>query len=164
MIVKEYFINLFEYEYWANNKVLMYIENNTRSRCVINLFSHMVADMKPWITLLSKETVPGNIECLPSWNVQQCKDELNEVNTKISRIINSLNPAEMKNKVSSLGSNGQFFVNTVTEVLTQIASHSQYHRGQIEMLIKDETGINLRTMYMSYLRNKDKSQSAVRIY
>ena len=135
----------------------MNLEGNITSKRIINVFSHMVADMKPWIMLLNNEPVPENIECMPSWSIQQCRDELNEVNTKINRIISTLDTVELKNTVNSQGKNGKVFTHTVSEILTQIASHNQYHRGQIEMLIKDETDIDMRTIYMSYLRDQQPS-------
>jgi len=71
--MKNYFISQFEYEIWANNKILSHLENNTASRKILDVFSHMVADIKPWIMLLNKKPVPDNIDCQPSWNIQQCK-------------------------------------------------------------------------------------------
>ncbi len=159
MTVKRYFINLYEYEFWANNKILTYMESDTPSKNVIDIFSHMVADMKPWVMLLNKESVSDNIECLPSWNIQQCREALEDVSARINGLIYSFESTDFENKLSSAGRNGQEFVNTVIEVLTQIVTHSQHHRGQIEMLIKDESDLNLPTTYMSYLRNKNRSHN-----
>jgi len=152
MNLEQYFAKLFEYELWANKKILMYLENNLGSKEILDIFSHMVADMKPWIMALTKQSVPDNIDCLPSWSIQQCKIELADMDEKIDSYIHSVTNIELENKVGSLGSNGQIFTNTVTEVLIQMATHSQYHRGQIEMLIKKETGVYLPTSYMLYLR------------
>lgn len=106
--MKEYFISLFEYESWANNKILMYIEGNPTNKYVISVFSHLVADMKPWIMQLNKEAVPENIDCFLTWSVQQCKDEFNEANTKISHIVNSLHANEMKKKLAHWGVTAKF--------------------------------------------------------
>ncbi len=152
MTLEHYFIKLFEYELWANKKILMYLENNLMSKEILDIFSHMVADIKPWIMTLTKQSVPDNISCLPSWDIQQCKIELADMDARITNYLGSVTNIELENKVNSLGSNGQNFTNTVTQVLTQMASHSQYHRGQIEMLIKKETGTYLPTSYMLYLR------------
>ena len=52
-----YFAGLFEYEFWANNKILIYMDDNPMGKEIMNIFSHMVADMKPWVMLLCKEPV-----------------------------------------------------------------------------------------------------------
>lgn len=154
MNMKKYFVKLFEYEFWANNKILMHLEMNPTSKEITDLFSHMLADMKPWVMLLSKESVPDNIDCQPSWSIQQCKKELEEVHAKICSYINSVTTLELENKIKSKGPSGQIFTNSVTEVLTHMASHSQHHRGQIEMLIKQEIGTYLLVGYMPYLRRE----------
>jgi len=74
------------------------------------------------------------------------------VHAGIINYINSVTTAELDNEVNSNGNNGHVFTNTIAEILTHITSHSQYHRGQIEMLIENETGIYFPTIYMAYLR------------
>lgn len=154
MNLERYFLKLFEYELWANKKIFMYLENNLTSKEILDIFSHMVADMKPWIMMLTKQSVPDNIDCLPSWDIQQCRIELADMDDKMGQYLSSVTNTELENKVDSLKSRGQIFTHTVTQVLTQMAIHSQYHRGQIEMLIKKETGIYLPTSYMPYLRQQ----------
>ncbi|MEC4677493.1 MAG: hypothetical protein VST69_01910, partial [Nitrospirota bacterium] len=104
MNLEQYFVKLFEYELWANKKILMYLENNLTSKEILDIFSHMVADMKPWIMTLTKQSVPDNIDCLPSWSIQQCKIELADMDEKIDSYIHSVTNIELENKVGSLGS------------------------------------------------------------
>jgi len=150
--VKKYFISLFEYEFWANKKILTALETNTSSKEIMDLFSHMLADMKPWVILLRKEGFSEKINCQPSWNINQCGTELDELRGNLSGYLNSATAMEFGNIIESKGSKGQIFRNTVADVLTHIASHSEYHRGQIEMLIRKKTNTFLPLSHMYYLR------------
>jgi uncharacterized damage-inducible protein DinB len=150
--IRDYFIHMFDYEDWANRKVLDYLKNNESHDQVERIFSHLIADMTPWVCLLSAREVPIDLDCSPNWTLEECEANLTTSMSEIKSHIAGLSDGEFGNVVTSYASNGRQFDNTVAEILTQILSHGQHHRGQIEWIVEHETGEYLGTSYMPYVR------------
>jgi len=49
-----HFHNLLEFDNWANQKIIIYLENNSNNKA-LSLFSHIIADTEAWVYLLEKE-------------------------------------------------------------------------------------------------------------
>ena len=150
--IHEYFVHMFDYEDWANRKVLGYLMSNDGHDQIERIFSHLIADMTPWVCLLLGREVPIDLDCSPRWTLEECEANLATSMSEIKTFVAGLSDEGFGNVVTSVAPNGRQFDNTVAEVLTQILSNGQHHRGQIEWIVEHETGEYLGTSYMPYVR------------
>jgi len=141
-----------EYEAWANEKIFTYITSADAPEPVAGIFNHLIADITAWILLLTGRTVPDDLDLSPSWNVEQCRRYLSLMMEELRVFVDGLSDVDFDNMVVSHAPNGRRFENTVSEILTQILSHGQHHRGQIEWIVEREKGEYLGTSYMPYVR------------
>ena len=61
-------------------------------------------------------------------------------------------PAVLERNVEYRNSAGQTFVNSVVDVLSHVALHGSYHRGQIALLTRQGGGTPLATDYIVFVR------------
>lgn len=146
--MKQYFKQIFEHEHWANLKVLesMIAATETPQR-VIEIFSHTIAAQRIWLDRIS-----GNKTDLKVWEVFDTAImlELLEINyTDINKIIEN---QDLEQLIAYQNSAGQHFTNTINQILSHLALHASYHRGQVVLLLKGKTEVLPATDYILYLR------------
>ena len=141
MSMHAYFVHMFEYETWANDKTLAYVTSGRAPEPVVGIFNHLIADITPWIHLLASRPVPDDLDFSPSWSQDECRRFLKLTMEEITVFVAGLTESDYGRVVTSFTPNGGQFDNTVAEVLTQILSHGQHHRGQIEYVRQLRPGL-----------------------
>lgn len=147
-MMKTYYKSIFEHEHWANLKVLESIitASETPQR-VIDIFSHTIAAQRIWL-----DRINANITDLKVWEVfdTEIMLELLEINyVDINKIIDN---QDLEQLIVYQNSAGQPFTNTINQVLSHLALHASYHRGQVVLLLKGKTEFLPATDYIFYLR------------
>lgn len=149
--MKLYFTEMLEYERWANQRILDYLGEPGEDKKIRKIFSHLLADMQPWISLMKGRGAPEKIDCNPDWSVDECKASAMTIYGSLKTILH-ISSQTMDDIIESPGRNGKVFKNTRKEIFTHLLSHSQHHRGQIEYIIETETSSYYSTTYLPYLR------------
>lgn len=146
--MKEYFKQIFEHEYWANLKVLesMICASEIPQRAV-EIFSHTIAAQRIWL-----DRINGNTTELKVWEVFDTKImlELLEINyNDINKVIDN---QDFEQLIAYQTTNGRYCTNTIKHILSHLALHASYHRGQIIILLKEEIDTLPATDYILYVR------------
>lgn len=146
--MKQYFKQIFEHEHWANLKVLesMIYASETPQR-VIEIFSHTIAAQRIWL-----DRINGHKTELKVWEVFETNImlELLEINyNDIKKIIDS---QDFEQLIAYQNSNGQHFTSTINQILSHLALHASYHRGQVVLLLKGKVETLPTTDYILYVR------------
>ena len=131
--MKEFFKQIFEYEHWANLKVLesMICASETHQRA-IEIYSHTIAAQRIWL-----DRINGDKTELKVWEVFDTKImlELLEINyTDIKKVIDN---QDFEQLIAYQNSSGQHYTTIIKQILSHLALHASYHRGQVVLLLKD---------------------------
>ena len=156
--IRDYFVRMFDYEDWANQRMLAYLASGRAPVTAPGIFNHLIADNMPWICLLTGRPVPTDVDFFPGWSIDECRRFLFLTMEELKTYVAGLAESEFGDVIESTTLNGRRFENTVSEILTQILSHGQHHRGQIEWIAEQETGEYLGTSYMPYVRQLTASR------
>ncbi len=101
----------------------------------VNIFAHMLAAEKMWLSRLELETKAPLLEKLSElWQgktLDQCADELNEVTEHCTIYLAGRSAEDFSKEISYINIKGQAVSKPLYDILTQIVIHSAYHRGQI---------------------------------
>ena len=149
--MKSYFVDVMQYERWANTRLYNYLKKNGNHDEIRRIFSHLLAEMVPWVLLMQGEQVPAEIDCEPDWSLSECKTSLERIHNSLNTILSN-SADDLLEIVESSGKNVIVFSNTRVEVFTHLTSHSQHHRGQIEYIIEAQLRDNSSTAFMRFLR------------
>ncbi|WP_026567572.1 DinB family protein [Bacillus sp. UNC41MFS5] len=128
--------NMFEHLQWSNQRILETLQNMERKNEQINrLFSHILLAEQVWFTRLNGSDSSN----LPIWadvSIESCVELANRNNQNFKEFLSGLTNPALEQIVSYRNSKGIEFKNSVRDILTHVALHGQYHRGQINQLLR----------------------------
>jgi uncharacterized damage-inducible protein DinB len=128
--------NMFEHLFWANQRILEILKNmEGENEKVNNLFSHILLAERVWFMRLTGLDSTK----LPIWaedDLAACTDLVTQNNENYSEFLSGIPNSDLEQVVSYRNSLGKEFTNTVRDILTHVALHGQYHRGQINLLLR----------------------------
>jgi len=127
---------MYEHLNWANHRLLEILQNNEdENQDVIGLFSHILFAEKVWITRL----LGLDSSRLPIWSdvdLEVCAELVMQNEESLTRFITELANTDLDRLVFYKNSKGKEFKNSVRDILTHVALHGQYHRGQINLQLR----------------------------
>lgn len=129
--------NMFNHLNWANQCILKTLQNiEEENQNAINLFSHILLAEHIWFTRLKGL----DSSALPIWDevsLDKCAEMVKQNNQNFTAFLSPMSDADLHNLVFYKNSKGKEFQNTVGDILTHIALHGQYHRGQINQRLRE---------------------------
>lgn len=153
MMLRDYFLQFLEFEKWANQRVVDYLEKHPEDKRSLKVFCHLIADIEPWLELIEEGHVPSEHFDEQMWSPPECKTRQKSMMQRLSHCVETTEEQSFLKEITSYGSDGDPHKNTIAEILGHIFSHSQHHRGQLELLIEEFTNTYTNLGYMYYLRN-----------
>lgn len=142
------FEKLFEYDRWANKKILLAIreldEGEIREEA-IGLISHILAAQKVWMNRIKGEKTA--VEIWPEFSAAELSQIMQENTEKLKGLI-----AQSDKTFTYQNSKGNEFNNAIGDVLTHLVIHGQHHRAQIAKLIRQAGQAPPGTDYIFFLR------------
>lgn len=146
--MKAYFQKLFEHEHWANVKVLeTFLEARQASERTHEIISHMAAAQTIWI-----ERINGTPSDTKVWSIYE-KETLQELFDANYQVLQQIIDREDFNRVVTYtNSRGEHHSSILSDILTHMALHASYHRGQIISLVKGQVEKLPATDYIFYYR------------
>lgn len=127
--MKEFFKEIFEYNYQINQKILAVMKNaSSCSEKSISIMNHILNAHQIWNNrILSKP------DAVKVWEIRMLSElkgiDQNNYQTSLELIESSQLDEEIHYKKST----GEVYKNNVRDLLFHISNHSTYHRGQIAL-------------------------------
>jgi uncharacterized damage-inducible protein DinB len=127
---------MYEHLNWANQRIfetLQSIEDENQE--VWRLFSHILNAEKVWITRLRGM----DSSQLPIWSevdIEICAELVKQNEESFTAFFTNLANTDLDKIISYTNSKGREFKNSVRDILTHVALHGQYHRGQINSRLR----------------------------
>ena len=127
---------MFDHVNWANQRILETLQSIKGENQEVNrLFSHILFGERIWITRLQGV----DSSQLPVWSdvdIEICAElvMLNEVSFK--EYLTDLVEPDMDKLIFYTNSKGTEFKHSARDILTHVALHGQYHRGQINSRLR----------------------------
>jgi uncharacterized damage-inducible protein DinB len=151
--MNSYFKRVFEYDNWAKLRLATAIGKASElPERVAALYAHLLASNHIWQSRLLG--IPAEMtvwEAIPpeNWLQQQ------EANHKqIMDYLQTANPNIFDEEINYKTTKGIPFRNTVEGILSHMLTHSNYHMGQINLLLKPFLNPLPDLMYISYQREQ----------
>ncbi|MFJ7736317.1 DinB family protein [Lysinibacillus sp. NPDC097287] len=129
---------MYEHLNWANLRILETIQSiEDENQDVLRLFSHILFAEKIWITRLREM----DSSRLPIWSdvdIEVCTELALQNEESFTTFLTKLEKSDLEKIISYKNSKGTEFKSSVRDVLTHVALHGQYHRGQINSRLRAE--------------------------
>jgi uncharacterized damage-inducible protein DinB len=141
---------LLQYDLWANRETLKSLGQAIPPPRSLKWMCHIVGAEFLWLARLENQTSPMPV--WPDLSLKECGRRVGEVSGKLLEILAGESPVGLNEQISYTNSKGEIWSSTVEEILTHIAIHSAYHRGQIAADIRSAGQTPAYTDYIHAVR------------
>lgn len=130
-------LRLFRYDRWANEQIIETLQQNLAfpaiSECT-NLFAHIVGSQEMWFRRINGQSTE-NIAIWPDYDLPIALQKLHTLSQKWTQFIQS-NQSRLDQTISYQNSSGRSFDTLLGDILHHVIIHSQHHRAQIALLLR----------------------------
>lgn len=142
---------LYDYMCWANDYLLDTIHQSDDNPELLRLYSHILFSEQIWLTRLKGEDSSQLVIWAES-DYEQCKQMLEVNKEQLKSYLASLDEAKILENVTYTTSAGQQYTNTIEEILQHVALHGQYHRGQINLKLRELGYEPVNVDFLTFIR------------
>ncbi len=151
--MKNHFERLFDYDYWAIKRLgtVMIAAGDLPERPQ-NLYAHLLSANHIWQCRMSGTKPHLSVwEDIPrsQWIIQ-----LDQNRQQMTALLDGISAIDFDKVVSYTTSQGILYQNTIGEIMMHMITHSNYHMGQINLLLKPFLSPQ-DIMYITFVREKN---------
>jgi len=137
MQMKEYLLEAFQYNDYANKLALAKIHEIPEKDECIKFFCHLINSMNKWLGRIEKW--PGYAEMdwwKPEYGLEELEAKWDECLKRWLNFIDSKTEDELFQEVEFIGFDGSDFAAVIKDIALQLNYHSIQHRSQIQYIIR----------------------------
>lgn len=139
--------------YWADGLILDAIgETETKNKDLLKLVRHVAVAEQVWLSRLQGK---GSAQ----YSLWEETEDLTAIRTMFEEnavqyrvYIEGLEESELDEIIDYANQNGVVFRTSVRDILSQVILHGQYHRGQINRVLRIESAEPVQVDYITFAR------------
>jgi uncharacterized damage-inducible protein DinB len=135
---------------WANAATLAALRQGPAPVKAVRWMAHIIGAERTWLARLREE--PPTMPVWPELWLDACATELSALTAAWVQQLEQLDGDALDEGVGYRNSKGEFWTSTMREILTHVALHASYHRGQIAAAIREAGGPPPYTDYIHAVR------------
>jgi uncharacterized damage-inducible protein DinB len=141
---------LFEYDNWA------LMQEFSALKCADNqpalgMLAHILAAKEIWLVRLNGKD-SSSIDTRPGISLNECRSLASELYDGYNNFLSLLIEADLETAITYKNTKGDGFTTPIGEILTHVAFHSAYHRGQIALLLRQANDAAINTDFITFTR------------
>ena len=135
---------------WADTKLFAALRDNPQLTAAWREYTHVLGAAEVWLARLERR--PASVAVWPVLSLEQA-DALREAVAKgYERFTSRLESGALTDVVEYTNSAGQTFHTAIGDILLHVALHGQYHRGKINLLLRQNATEPAPADYISFVR------------
>jgi uncharacterized damage-inducible protein DinB len=150
--MKYYFQRLYQHMTWADTHVLECLHTAFDQRS-LRLFAHLLSAEQVWLTRLRGED-GAPLEIWPESSLMECGILAEQNRAEYARYLEALPEKQFTTVITYRNSKGTEFTTPVQDILTHVALHGSYHRGQISSAVRTAGAVPVNTDFITFVREQ----------
>ena len=137
-MMNKYFLDLFEYNNWANDKIinrLHEVNHQFTDQDPFKIFSHIISSQETWLERV-KRTKSYNIFLWDVFSIQELEVLSMKNHKEWIKFISKLEESKLNTICKYKNSEGKPQERTLHDIFQHVVNHSTYHRGQINQIFR----------------------------
>ena len=148
--MKAYFLKLYQYNAWANNRVLTCLtRQNVEHEKILSIMGHVLAAQFLWLHRI-KGLPPADVKLWGEYSLQQLAKMSDEVGRIWLEFVEGTD--DFDRQLTYLNYTGDPYTNNVEMIMIHLVNHSTYHRAQVALLLRQEKLEPINTDFITYDR------------
>jgi uncharacterized damage-inducible protein DinB len=159
MEMKQYLIDTFRYNDYANKLALAKVRELPEKDECIRYFSHLINSMNKWLARVN--LTAGYIDLdwwQPVYDLDELEAKWDEGLMRWMEFLESKTEEELFAEVEFVGFDGGNWAAVIKDIALQLNYHSIHHRAQIQYLIRQQ---GIEPDFVDYIGTKYKRLSAL---
>jgi uncharacterized damage-inducible protein DinB len=148
--MKKYFLKLYQYNAWANKRVLSTLQRQQiRDEKILSLMGHVVAAQFLWLHRI-KGLPPPDVKLWGQYSLEQLAVLAEKAGKEWLEFVESTDNFDRQMTYKNYV--GEPYTNNVEMIMIHLVNHSSYHRAQIAMLLRQKGFEPINTDFITYDR------------
>jgi uncharacterized damage-inducible protein DinB len=144
---------------WADELLFTAVRLAPERTDVWREYAHILAVEEVWLARLQDR--PPAVGVWPVLSSDEIGALRQGVATACTAYVDGLTPDSLSERVSYVNSDGATFENTIEEILLQVLLHGQYHRGKVNLLLRQNGCAPAPLDYIAFVRGSPAAVTAV---
>jgi uncharacterized damage-inducible protein DinB len=137
--MKQYLIETFHYNNWANKQVLKLIGNLTQPAEATRFVSHLINSQNKWMARINgDENAPKMQWFSPIYPLEELERRWDESLAVWLTFLEQLPEEELERRIRFVAADGKSYSALIREIVLQLNYHSIHHRAQISLLLRQQ--------------------------
>ncbi len=142
---------LFEHWVWADERLLAALAATASPPAeAVREYAHVLGAGETWLSRLEER--PARTAVWPALALGELPGLAASLHSGYAAHLRSLDEAGLDRLVAYTNSAGQSFHNAVGDILLQVALHAQYHRGKINLILRQAGSDPAPVDYIAFIR------------
>jgi uncharacterized damage-inducible protein DinB len=148
--MKDFFLKWYEYNAWANRKVIGCLERQAVTDVkILSVFGHLMAANFIWLNRI-KDLPKSKYELWGNYDLVELRTMVEEADRLW---MNFLHEHESFDRIMKYRNYvGDYFENNVQQIMIHLVNHGTYHRGQVALLLRQKDYEPVNTDFITYDR------------
>ncbi len=156
--MKEYFLKLYQYNAWANQRVMnCLVSQQVQHEKILTLMGHIVAAQFLWLHRI-QGLPPADVKLWGDYSLEKLVTMAEEANAKWLTFVESTD--NFNRSLTYKNYTNDPYTNNVEMIMIHLVNHSSYHRAQIALLLRQNGLEPVNTDFITYDRVITKQLSA----
>lgn len=142
---------LWDHARWADERLLAaFLESEGEPPEAFGEFCHVLGATETWLARLERRAA-----LLPVWpelTLDGAAAETGALHAGYAGLLGRLTEPGLAATVEYVNTAGQRFENTVSDILVHAALHAQYHRGKVNLLLRQAGRTPIPADYIAFVR------------
>lgn len=148
--MKKYFLKLYQYNEWANKRVIGALtRQNVNDDKILSLMGHVVAAQHLWYNRING-LPPAEVKLWGTYTLELVSELASDANRKWIEFVE--NNDNFDREMTYTNYVGDRYTNNVETVMIHLVNHCSYHRAQVAMLMRQKGFEPINTDFITYDR------------
>jgi uncharacterized damage-inducible protein DinB len=148
--MKSYFLKLYQYNAWANKRVIdILTRQNVSDAKILTLMGHIVAAQFLWLHRI-KGLPPAQVKLWGEYSLEKVTSMAEEAGQLWLEFVNA--NEDFNRELTYHNYVGDPYTNNVESIMIHLVNHCSYHRAQIAMLLRQKGFEPINTDFITYDR------------
>ena len=142
---------LLQHSAWADAEILAGLRACASPNShALREYAHILGTEETWLARLEQRQ--RRVAIWPELDLDVAAALCSTLRADYERFVNELTATDLDRSVGYVNSAGQAFTNTVSDILLHVALHGQYHRGKVNLLLRQSGEEPAPTDFIAFVR------------